>query len=89
MLQTDVGAVAGAVTAVVTVGNQIREELNEQRKQDDFEAWQREFQAAALAGDVETLDRMLAERRTAVGFRLPVSSPAAGLRSGDAPPPAA
>lgn len=88
-LQTDVGAVATAVTTVVTVGNQIREEVNEHRQQQAFEDWQREYQAAVLAGDVETIDRMLAERRTECGIRLPVSSPEDGLRSGDAPPPAA
>ncbi len=89
MLKTDVGAVADAVTTVVTVAEKIREEVHEHRQQQAFEDFQQRWNAAVAAGDVETLDRLLAERRSECGFRLPVSSPEAGLRSGDAPPPAA
>lgn len=88
-MKTDIGAVADAVTAVVSVGHSVAERKREDAKQREFEDWQRAWTAAVSTNDCDAMSRLLAERRTVFGIRLPNASVSTDLHPGDTPDAAA
>lgn len=89
-MKSDIGAVADAVTAVVSVTHEVAERKRDEHKQSAFEKWQRDWQRAVAENDADRMSALLAERRTEFGIRLPVASASeADLHPGDEPDAAA